>query len=277
MRGEGHWIRITIIWLIASVIVEFLILKAPIPFPTMSEQAEGITQTGYMLFLVGAPIFVFVWVMLLYSVIAFRRTGPTEPPPVPRPDSNAILLLWAAISFTIVIFLAGWGTFTLHEITEPNGPHQLNIQVIGQQWFWSYRYPSYGGMETKALYIPTNTPIKLNITSLDVVHSMWIYPLDVKEDAVPGVATTAYVDVHPHSPTFSAHINNICNELCGLYHGYMHGAVFVVSKSKFTAWAKAKEAKEKSSGFLKNLPPYSLIYYPTANSFTPPPPQDQSP
>lgn len=277
MRATPHWIRIVIIWAVVSIIAEFLVLKAPIPFPTMSEQAEGITQTGYMLFLVGTPIFVFCWVMIAYSFITFRRRGPSEPPPVPRPDSNVILLLWAAISFTIVIFLAGWGTFTLHEITEPNGPHPLNIQVIGQQWYWTYRYPSYGGMETKALYLPTNTPIKFNITSLDVVHSLWIYPLDVKEDAVPGVSTIAYVDIHPHTSSFTAHINAICNELCGLYHGYMHGAVYIRPKTTFTAWAKKQEAKERASGMLKNLPPYSLIYYPTSNSFTPPPPQDQSP
>src|SRR5579875_3409489 len=270
MRGHGP--RIAIIWFVATVIVEILLIIAPIPMGSGSARAAGINQTILMLFYVGAPIFVFVWVMLLYNVIVFRARGRETAEPVPRPDSNPILFLWAALSFTIVIFLAGWGTFTLHEVSEPNGHPLLHIQVIGQQWFWSYRYPSYGGMETRKLYVPLNTPIEFDITSLDVTHSFWLYRWDIKEDAVPGVHTIAYADIHQ-----IARINAVCNELCGLYHGYMHGPVRSVSKTDFVSWAKKTEAFEKRTGFLKYLPKFSYVYYPSSNSFTPPPPQDQSP
>jgi hypothetical protein len=66
------------------------------------------------------------------------------------------------------------------------------VQVIGQQWQWTYRYPSYGGMETHDLILPVHTPVRFDITSLDVVHSFWIYDYDIKEDAVPGVTNHAY-------------------------------------------------------------------------------------
>ncbi|MGH2441766.1 MAG: cytochrome c oxidase subunit II [Chloroflexota bacterium] len=260
----------------ASIIVDLLISIAPIPAPVGSAQALGVHQTLYMLFYVGAPIFVFVWVLLLYNVFVFRR-GAVEGVDVPdHPDNRPVLLIWSALSFVVVIFLAGWGTFTLHEITKANGPHSFPIQVIGQQWEWTFRYPTYGGMETRELYVPVNQPITFNITSLDVVHSLWIYNYDIKEDAVPGVSNIAYMEAE-HTGVTTASGKNwiVCNELCGLYHGYMRARLHVVTLAAFKAWAQKTEVAQVASGFLKNLPPYSTTYFPQPNF--PSAPQDQSP
>ena len=68
----------------------------------------------------------------------------------------------------------------------------LQVQVIGQQWDWTYRYPQFGGMESTVLYLPVDTPIEFHVTSLDVIHSFWAYKLGVKADANPGVDNVAY-------------------------------------------------------------------------------------
>lgn len=295
-----HGLRIFVIWLIASVIVEVLIGFAPIPSPTLSPEAAGEHQTLYMLFYVGGPIFVFVWVLFLYNLIVFRHRPGQDQEPLAPPDSTPILLLWAGLSFVIVLFMAGWGTFTLHEITEAPGVpvvhaqttthgkkqvattaapvRPLEVQVIGQQWLWTFRYPSYGGMETRDLYLPIDTPIHFNITSLDVVHSFWIYDFDVKEDAVPGVSNTAWM-LAKQLRTFSESGRDWvkCNELCGIWHGYMRAGLTVMSKAAFASWANRQLKFEQSTGLLQYLPKYSLIYYPTSNSNWPTPPQDQSP
>ena len=65
--------------------------------------------------------------------------------------------------------------------------------MIAQQWEFTYRYPSYGGLETPQLVLPANTLIGLHVTSLDVVHSFWAYQLGVKADANPGVDNVVYV------------------------------------------------------------------------------------
>jgi len=278
MRGAKHGVRIAAIWIVVTVIVEILIGIIPIPSPVASTQAQGEHQTLYMLFYVAAPIFTFVLVLFAYELVVFRRRR-GEPADVPhRPDSNPILLLWAALSFILVLFLAGWGTFTLHEITTANGPRPLHIQVIGQQWFWTFRYPSYGGMETRDLYAPVNTPIQFDVTSLDVVHSFWIYDYDIKEDAVPGVHNVAYFEATKlGNSTPSGHDWVVCNELCGLWHGHMRTQLHVITKTSFASWANTQEAFEKKIGLLKDLPPYSLVYYPTSNANWPSVPQDQSP
>lgn len=296
-----HGARIATIWLVASIILEILIAIVPIPAPIGSPEGAGEHQTVYMLFYVGGPIFVFVWVLFLYNIIVFRqKPGQDEELPSP-PDSTPVLLLWAGLSFVIVIFLAGWGTFTLHEITEP--PHAaaavsvhstrhgktttavvqkpiqtLDIQVIGQEWYWTFRYPSFGGMETKDLIVPVNTPIHFHVTSLDVVHSLWIYDYDIKEDAVPGVENTAWF-LAKTTGGYTTQGNNWvkCNELCGVAHGYMKTGLYVLNQGSFASWAKKQYQFEKSSGLLKNVPKYSSTYFPTSNSNWPTPPQDQSP
>ena len=114
-----HAIRIAIIWVIISALVILAIALIPIPSPTGSAEAEGIHQTIYMLFYVGAPIFVFVWVVLVYAIVTFRDRGPASGEVPPLPETNTLVFLWAGVTFLVVLFMAGWGTFTLHEITQP--------------------------------------------------------------------------------------------------------------------------------------------------------------
>jgi cytochrome c oxidase subunit 2 len=294
-----HGTRIAAIWFVASAIVEVLIAIIPIPAPTGSREGLGEHQTVYMLFYVGAPIFVFIWVLFLYNVVVFRRRSDNEIEHPAPPDSTPILLIWAGLSFTIVLFLAGWGTFTLKEITDAptvsvavaqttksgaksavsvHAVKPLQVQVIGQEWLWTFRYPSYGGMETRDLVLPVNTPISLNITSLDVVHSFWIYDYDVKEDAVPGISNHAWLLPRTTSSfTYSGRDWVKCNELCGLWHGYMRSKLYVKSTTAFTSWATGQEQSEKTSGLLANLPKYADVYFPTSNANWPTAPQDQSP
>ena len=88
--------------------------------------------------------------------------------------------------------------------------------MIAQQWEFTYRYPTYGGVETPHLVLPANTLIELHVTSLDVIHSFWAYQLGVKADANPGVDNVAYVRRRGRGRS-TIH----CAELCGLWHGYM--------------------------------------------------------
>lgn len=305
-----HAIRIGVIWVVVSLLVILAIRLLPIPAPASSQEGEGIHQTIYMLFYVGAPIFVFVWVLLLYGIVTFRARPGETAAPAPLPETNTLLGIWAAFTFLVVLFMAGWGSFTLHEITQvpavaaegigegvkstpqknppqATGVHAgpvklsgkvLNVQVIGQQWLWTFRYPSYGGMESRSLILPVNTPVLFHVTSLDVVHSFWIYQYDVKEDAVPGVENTIPMLANQEGvSTVNGHDWVTCNELCGLWHSSMQAYLHVTSPSTFASWASSMEAKEKASGLLKNLPAYAPVYFPSSNANWPSAPQDQSP
>jgi len=131
----------------------------------------------------------------------------------------------------------------------------LPVQVIGQQWEFTYRYPTYGGVETASLVLPAGREIAFHVTSLDAVHSFWAYELGVKADANPGVDNVAYVRTKKPS-TFQIR----CAELCGLWHGYMSDTGRVVSPAAFSTWIAAR--RRQFAPIMKYLPKYASSYAP---------------
>jgi cytochrome c oxidase subunit II len=173
------------------------------------------------------------------------------------------------VTAVIVLFLAGFGTYELAwpgfagagagegpaPIWKPDG-RPLEVQVIAQQWRFTYRYPQFGGFETTQLMLPINEPIQFNVTSLDVIHSFWAYQLGVKADANPGVNNVAYTTARQ-----TGSVTVRCAELCGLWHGAMYDYGQVVSVAAFKAWADKTEVQLAS--VTKMLPPYATSYDPT--------------
>ena len=167
-----------------------------------------------------------------------------------------------------MLALAGFGTYELVKDGAGGGQgpnaaflpaghaNALDVQVIGQQWEFTYRYPTLGGIETPHLMLPANTLIRLHVTSLDVVHSFWAYQLGVKADANPGVDNVVYVKTK--GPR-NFHIR--CAELCGLWHGYMFDTGQVVTSSRVRRLDQAGAVLLRSRS-RKYLPPYSHSYLP---------------
>jgi cytochrome c oxidase subunit II len=137
----------------------------------------------------------------------------------------------------------------------PGGAAPLVVQVIAQQWEFTYRYPSYGNVETRFLELPAHTLVKFDVTSLDVIHSFWAYQLGVKADANPGANNVAYV-----TTLRPLQFNVRCAELCGVWHGYMFNSGAVVPKAQFATWIAQQQ--QLYAPATKNLPPYSKTYFP---------------
>ena len=135
--------------------------------------------------------------------------------------------------------------------------------MIGQQWQFTYRYPSLHGLESNQLILPAHTDVALHVTSLDVIHSFWAVELGVKADANPGVDNVAYVETK--NPTMF-HVR--CAELCGLWHGYMYNNGRVVDAAQWNSWAAQQEKLYASIAPYVNKPeadggaPYAHSYLP---------------
>ncbi|MGH9072255.1 MAG: hypothetical protein ACRDX8_14095, partial [Acidimicrobiales bacterium] len=236
-----------------------------------------------VLLTIAAPVAVGVWVWFGYSIAVFRNRGETiQDGAWLRTEGITIQVVWVLMTTAVVIGVFIFGTYELiipngagggegpSAIWAPSGirhskswspsanPAQLQVQVIGQQWAWTYRWPQFGGMETTSLVLPVGTPIKFNVTSLDVIHSFWAYRLGIKADANPGVNNIAFAKAIQTGP-FTVR----CDELCGIWHGAMVNKGKVVSKSAFYSWAKSEETKLAAD--TKNLPPYSPTYTPSLN------------
>jgi cytochrome c oxidase subunit 2 len=271
MTEVNHFRRVALWWLLATVIATPLVvfLLGPIMPPgNGSVEASGQVVDNTVLLGLATPVMTLVIVYFLYAVIAFREHEPAAILDGPAIRGHAGVQLWWLITTTvIVLFLAGYGTVRMladgsgggqgpNPIAAPaNSSHALQVQVIGQQWHFTFRWPSYGGLETDHLELPANTMVEFHVTSLDVIHSFWAYQLGVKADANPGVDNIAYVTTKG-----PLKFNMRCAELCGVFHGYMFDTGRVVSGSQFASWIAQKQ--QQFAPIQKSLPPYSKTYFP---------------
>ncbi len=268
--GEpNHARRFTTIWVVSSLIALPLVifLIGPILPPGHgSEQASSKVTDNTVLLAMATPVLLLVVIYLVYSIIAFRQPkGAALEGPAVHGDSK-IQTTWIIVTSVLVLSLAAYGTVRLESgygagsgsgpkpLTVPKGP-RLPVQVIAQQWAFTYRYPTYGGVETTHLVLPNNQMVELHVTSIDVIHSFWAIQLGVKADANPDVDNVAFV-----RPTRLGSFDVRCAELCGIWHGYMYDKGRVVKPVAFSAWIH--EQQQRFAATTKVLPKYATTYLP---------------
>jgi cytochrome c oxidase subunit II len=268
-REVNHARRWGAIWLVTTIIalpLVIFLLGPDLPPGKATEQANGQVTDNIVLLAMATPVLLMVVTYLIYAIVNFRQPkgGVLEGPAVR--GHAGIQTTWLVITSALVLSLAAYGTWRLFSdngagsgsgpkpLTVPKG-NKLEVQVIAQQWAFTYRFPAYGGVETTHLELPVDQMVELHVTSLDVIHSFWSYQLGVKADANPGVDNIAFVKPTKEE-TFEVH----CAELCGIWHGGMFDHGHVVSRAAFETWIH-----EQQSAFApatKSLPPYAHTYTP---------------
>jgi cytochrome c oxidase subunit 2 len=249
-REPNHGLRIFLIWLPAALAADLIIwfVWGPhMPPGDMADQARGQQFDINVMAIMAAPVVAFVLIYAGYALIVWRhREGDDEDGP-PIYSNARIAATWIGLTSAIVLGLFVFGTYELvvpagagagegnTPIWTPGGGTPLQVQVLGQQWRFTSRYPQF------------------NVTSLDVIHSFWPYQLGVKADANPGVNNVAYT-----KPEATGAVSVRCAELCGLWHADMTTTGHVVSMAAFRAWAAATRVQLASLTAI--LPPYSLVY-----------------
>ena len=274
-----HLLRLLIIWVVLSIVGILAALQIHYPPYDQSVQGQDQSRTLALLTILALPVFIGVVIMVLYSAIYFRRTTTELIDGPPMLGNTPVQIAWIAISAALVLFLAVVGIVTLassnvaQAVNAPGraigqsggqtgsgtaggaGP-ELQVQVVAQQWYFTYRYADYGGVETTHLYLPVDRPVELHVTSLDIIHSFWAYQLGVKADANPGVDNIFHVTAQK---TGSFQVR--CAELCGLWHGHMADSEGqVVSQSEFDTWI-AQQQKDYEV-ISKAVPSYAPFYFP---------------
>jgi cytochrome c oxidase subunit II len=267
-----HGVRIAVIWAVVTVIgvpLVIFVVGPHIPPLHRSVQASDQHDVNVTLTTLAFPVAALVWVYFAYAAAVFRQRGEEIVDGPPLTGNARIQTTWLAVTGVMVMGLAAYGTVGLLGSSNGAGGGQganplakpadaggaLQVQVIGQQWQWTFRYPGYGGVETPVLAVPVNREVAFHVTSLDVIHGFWAYELGVKADAVPGSDNVAYV-----KPLKTGAVQVRCAELCGLWHGHMNSTGLVMTKAGFASWIAQQQLKYR--GVTKYLPPYSPYYYP---------------
>ncbi len=269
MTNVSHGRRFIAIWVIASAIATPLVaifLGPILPPGNASAQSTEQVFDNTVMTSICTPIVLFVLVFFGYALLSFRvPRGEALVDGPPLRHHAGVQIAWMVTTTITVLFLAGFGTFELLQngagggqgpspVAVPAGD-KIAVQVIAQQWEFTFRYPGFGGFETHELVLPEDTDIVLHVTSLDVVHSFWAYELGVKADANPRVDNVAFVQTK--APGLF-HIR--CAELCGLWHGYMFSDGHVVTVPQFHAWIAQQQKLDQP--IAKYLPAFREEYLP---------------
>ena len=296
LTDRQHARRIGLIWLVLSVIcvpLVIFVLGPHLPPGTDSYQAASQQEDNIVLAAVATPVLLFIWIYIAYAVRNWRI--PADTPVDELPDGPAIRghrgfqAAWISITAVTVFGLFVFGTYELYAdngagtgsgsspVWTPAGYSSnlkdnklLIVQVIGQQWRFTYRFPQYGGVETADLVLPANQTVEFDVTSLDVIHSFWAVNLGVKADANPGVNNVAFAETRAIGP-----VDIRCAELCGVLHGAMFGTGQVVAQNDFDTWIN--RAVDEHVDLLPQLPAYANFYVPQTDGGYYDPGQDPPP
>ncbi len=186
-------------------------------------------------------VFVFfaVSIPLIWTLVKFRRRQGDEVPPKQFHGNATLEVLWTALPVILLLFIAvpTWRILFKHADI-PAGA--MEVEVIGHQWWWEFRYPQNGNIVTaNELHVPENTPIHFTLTSADVIHAFWVPQWGGKKDALPGHKNDLTITTPPlKNPNRKGGemYQGQCVELCGSSHALMRFNAVVHTKSEFDSW-----------------------------------------
>lgn len=185
---------------------------------------------GLFNFILGITVFFFVLILVLMVIFVVKyrcREGRENPDRAPA-HSTALELTWTIIPTVLVlmIFYFGFRGYLRMAVAPPNS---YEIQVYATMWSWSFEYPN--GYIASELHVPVNTPIRLVLSSNDVIHSFFVPQFRVKKDAVPGRYNRAWFEA-----TQLGEYDIFCAEYCGQNHSKMLSKVVVHDSDGFKKW-----------------------------------------
>ncbi|MEA3540463.1 MAG: cytochrome c oxidase subunit II [Pseudomonadota bacterium] len=224
--------------------------------PQVTDLGQRGSDFNTALLLIMGIITAFVFALLIWSIIRFRRGAN----PVPSKTTHNVLIevVWTLVPVLVLVGIA-IPSFKLLAAQYDPPKADLTIKATGHQWYWSYEYPDQGGFgfdsvmlsdadAAKAneprnlatdnrVVVPVGAVVKVLLTASDVIHSWAVPAFWVKMDAVPGRVNETWFKTDREGLYYGQ-----CSELCGTKHGFMPIAVEVVSKDKFDAWVAARQA-----------------------------------
>jgi len=195
----------------------------------------------------GVAVFIFVEAVLVVALIKYRQR-PGLPEPEHVHGNTTLEIAWTVIPALVLIVIAIPTVRTIFRTQAKAVANSLQVEVIGHQWWWEFRYPQYttpganGRVDTlvtaNELYLPIGRTVNFKLNTADVIHSFWVPSLGGKRDLIGrrGSMRTNYIWFTPDSVGSEA-FNGACVEYCGTSHANMRFKAFTVSQADFDSWA----------------------------------------
>lgn len=209
----------------------------------------------YLSLLALAAFFVILIGLLALGYGVKYRAGSDAHRGGPIKHAVYVELTWIVVPLviTIGVFLFGASVY-LESVSPPSGAR--SVYVVGKQWMWKVLHPA-GRQEINELHVPAGEPVKLLMTSQDVIHSFFVPALRKKQDVLPNRYTTMWF-----TPSEPGTYDLFCAEYCGAQHALMRGKLVVLSKPDFQTWLAEEPAiveRNRAAGTEAARPPFEAL------------------
>jgi cytochrome c oxidase subunit 2 len=229
-----RYVVISILVIVSTYLIHAFLMRVGLLPPEASTQSIAVDNLFYVHYWMISFLFSLVMVTMIYSLIAFRRRKGEQGDGVYLTGMTALEITWTAIPFMAVLVLSYVGAQTLGQESVID-PTALVVKVTAGQWYWQFSYPAYG-ISSSSLYLPVQTPVDLQMTSVDVIHDFYVPEFRIKQDIVPGRTLDLRI-----TPSLIGKYTVECAVLCGTGHSYMTSPVVVVSQSDFQLWVAQQQ------------------------------------
>jgi cytochrome c oxidase subunit 2 len=238
----------------ALLAVFFTACNARYPNSVFTRFTEFNRDVGHLfdiLIWLGGIVFVFVESILLYTIWRFRRRSENDRPEQVH-GNTTLEILWTAIPALILAFIAVPTVRTIFKTQAKAKADALQVEVIGHQWWWEFRYPQYKVTTANELYLPIGRTVSFTLKSNDVLHSFWVPQLGGKRDLITNHPN--YLWYTPDSTSAYAW-NGMCAEYCGASHANMRFKTFTVAPADFESWAAHQASPAAFGAVAPSAPP----------------------
>lgn len=204
------------------------------------EQASTFAKhvDGLYIFLLSITAFfsILIFTLVFYFAIRYRRKHAQEVPERLK-ESTLLEITWSVLPFLLCVVMFVWSAKIYFDMTRAPS-NAMQMWVVGKQWMWKIQHPE-GRREINELHVPLGQPVKLTMTSEDVIHSFYIPAFRVKMDVIPGRYTSLWFQA-----TQAGEYHLFCAEYCGTKHSGMIGKVVVMDAADYERWLSGTPSNE---------------------------------
>jgi cytochrome c oxidase subunit 2 len=201
-------------------------------FPLFPEQASTMAPRVdallFFLLAVSAFFIALIFVTIVFFAVKYRRRAENERP-APIEGNFWLEVVWSVIPLGLTMIMFVWGAIIYFDMYNPPND-ALEISIVGRQWMWKAQHPE-GQSEINELHVPLGQPVKLTMTSEDVIHDFFLPAFRVKQDVLPGRYTMLWFEA-----TKAGEYPLYCAEYCGTQHSGMIGRIVVLEPAEFQKW-----------------------------------------
>ena len=205
-----------------------------------SSLAPQVDSLFFFIFAVALFFALAICILIIVFAIKYRRRSEHEVPPQIEGDLR-LEILWTVVPLGITLIMFFWGAKLFFVAFHPP-QNSIDVTVVAKQWMWKAQHPE-GRAEINEIHVPTGRPVKLIMTSQDVIHSFFVPDFRVKMDVLPGRYTTLWFEA-----TNAGEYRLFCSQYCGTQHSGMIGRIIAMESTQYQTWLSGEAGAVSMAG-----------------------------